>query len=452
MIVRFEKTIPGLLFRGSAPQPSDIPMLKDAFKIEQIISLDDDCGKEIEKACEEAGLKHLIIPVEGGIDDASGIIENNSVVKLVGTTPTYVHCKHGKDRTGMFVAKYRVESGESVEDALKEALKFGFGAGMDPSVVRNYIDIVSSAKDEYFDSKKFQDEYMKEACLCNDCGLLKSSDICSSCMVVEGLFKLAGLLETEIEDETEGEKAVLKSKNIVDESKENVFEREPQQVSSIYSVPETDVTVSHYFRRHLIKYMNNELKYKKADEQITFKIPVAEKEYARKALNEFDKISSETLKTFVEHLDRMYQPFTDYKGITPEQSMDASMHFNIFSKYLQDNLIDLKKSVYNSLEYLKRFDSASEVISMLNSIDDTIRNIDKLVQILREVLEELNTKDFQTNAVAAMDSIKKECAQLKQLISETITQYIRDHILGEDWTSEIKEEIHEDQKEQNEKV
>lgn len=38
-----------------------------------------------------------------------------------------VHCKHGKDRTGMVVAYYKVRLGLSpIEDAIKEMLSFGF--------------------------------------------------------------------------------------------------------------------------------------------------------------------------------------------------------------------------------------------------------------------------------------------------------------------------------------
>jgi hypothetical protein len=39
---------------------------------------------------------------------------------------TYIHCKHGQDRTGLAVACYRLKEGWSKKDAEKEMMQHGF--------------------------------------------------------------------------------------------------------------------------------------------------------------------------------------------------------------------------------------------------------------------------------------------------------------------------------------
>jgi len=40
--------------------------------------------------------------------------------------PTFIHCEHGQDRTGLFVALYRIHHGWTAQDAESEMLRLGF--------------------------------------------------------------------------------------------------------------------------------------------------------------------------------------------------------------------------------------------------------------------------------------------------------------------------------------
>jgi hypothetical protein len=60
--------------------------------------------------------------------------------------PTYVHCIEGKDRTGLACAMFRcLYQGWSCDEAMKEALKLGFGQGVPARAVHLYKDIIESA-------------------------------------------------------------------------------------------------------------------------------------------------------------------------------------------------------------------------------------------------------------------------------------------------------------------
>lgn len=147
MPVRFAK-VSDNLYRGGEPSEDDLKMLRDVYGIKQIISLDSVIGNRIHRDCERLGLKHIIFPLTNGADDDIASLKNY-LLPVLNSAPTYLHCKHGKDRTGMTVALYRVlYNNWSVEKALGEAHRFGMGMGLDPLTALNYYAIVrDSAKD-----------------------------------------------------------------------------------------------------------------------------------------------------------------------------------------------------------------------------------------------------------------------------------------------------------------
>ena len=61
MIQRFIEVVPKKLFRGSAPTPQDVKLLKDKFNINKIISLDEQAAKSIHRACKLLGIKQVVL-------------------------------------------------------------------------------------------------------------------------------------------------------------------------------------------------------------------------------------------------------------------------------------------------------------------------------------------------------------------------------------------------------
>lgn len=138
------------LYRGGAPLPSDVEQLYKKYNIKNIISLDKQAGRHIRNICKKLHINHIEIPIDGNVN-------NNTIKKLIKVlsnieSPTYIHCKWGKDRTGMSVAIYRGIHGWNLEDAFKEADKFHFGRGLKDSVLKSYKDAVKSAYD-FFNKK-----------------------------------------------------------------------------------------------------------------------------------------------------------------------------------------------------------------------------------------------------------------------------------------------------------
>ena len=148
---RFAKVQDGL-YRGGKPTPKEVSMLKDLWGIKKIVSLDQKSGDEIAPIAKKLGIEHVIWGIGRGNDPKVAALKKRIVPSLLHGGPTYVHCVHGKDRTGMTIAMFRIYSGWSLEDALKEAQKFGMGR-----------DLRKDTKDSYYDAvrnfaKDFQDE------------------------------------------------------------------------------------------------------------------------------------------------------------------------------------------------------------------------------------------------------------------------------------------------------
>lgn len=146
MIRRFLQVTPGL-YRGSAPSPQDVLDLKDNYGVKKIVSLDEASGNRIDRSCKILNIKHIMLPIDGTKKSLLNFLRNNFKELLIDGGPTFVHCKYGKDRTGLAVALFKCKyMGISPQDAIKEAKKLGFGIGVDPHIIKLYENIIKSCK------------------------------------------------------------------------------------------------------------------------------------------------------------------------------------------------------------------------------------------------------------------------------------------------------------------
>lgn len=151
MPARFSK-VTDSLYRGGCPSAIDLVKLK-SMGVKKIVSLDDECGHSIDSVCEELGLQHIIWGLGDGKDPKVAALKKRIIPTLTHGGPTYIHCFHGKDRTGMAVAMYRVSQGWPVGKALEEASKFGMGTNLSPIVARSYYDAVKDFVNERDEDK-----------------------------------------------------------------------------------------------------------------------------------------------------------------------------------------------------------------------------------------------------------------------------------------------------------
>lgn len=142
MPARFDN-VSDQIFRGGKPSPTDLQILSDVYGIKRIVSLDGKIGSEIAPLVKSLGMEHIVIPIGGPESEPLINFLKDSVAALLEKQPVYIHCRHGRDRTGMAVAIFRIQSeGWSPEKALKEAKAYDFGEGLSAEVEELYTNAI----------------------------------------------------------------------------------------------------------------------------------------------------------------------------------------------------------------------------------------------------------------------------------------------------------------------
>ncbi len=127
-IPRFQEIEPGLA-RGGQPNRDGYRFLRDhGYRTVISFRKNDDERRELERL----GINYVEIPMHAGLFSASTPTEEDLrrfFATLSNSTnhPVFIHCRHGKDRTGAMTALYRVQScGWSNEEAVREMKEHGF--------------------------------------------------------------------------------------------------------------------------------------------------------------------------------------------------------------------------------------------------------------------------------------------------------------------------------------
>ena len=130
------------LFRGAQPSSEGIAELKK-LGITTIVDLrgeDPDKIKWEQQQAESAGMRFVNIPVSGWSPPANDQVAQFLSLFKNHNDKIFVHCKFGDDRTGVFVAAYRMAHDRWLpHQAIKEMYFFGFNGFWHPAM-KSYID------------------------------------------------------------------------------------------------------------------------------------------------------------------------------------------------------------------------------------------------------------------------------------------------------------------------
>jgi tyrosine-protein phosphatase SIW14 len=126
------------LFRGAQPREPGLLELKK-LGITTIVNLRDEDQPKIaweEKRAETLGIRFVHIPVNGwGTPTSEQVAQFLALFRDNPQEKIFVHCHFGDDRTGVFVASYRmVYEKTGADQALKEMYYFGFNGFWHPSM------------------------------------------------------------------------------------------------------------------------------------------------------------------------------------------------------------------------------------------------------------------------------------------------------------------------------
>jgi protein tyrosine/serine phosphatase len=127
------------LFRGAQPDTSKLAELKK-LGITTIVDLRSESfhTRDVERArAESLGLRFVSIPVGGfSLPTSTQLAQFFSLLRQTPPETVFIHCRFGEDRTGVFIAAYRIAfENWSADQALSEMNAFGFNHTWHPSMI-----------------------------------------------------------------------------------------------------------------------------------------------------------------------------------------------------------------------------------------------------------------------------------------------------------------------------
>jgi tyrosine-protein phosphatase SIW14 len=126
------------LYRGAQPYAEGLQQLKK-LGITTIIDLRGEDAHKVDwerKQAEALGIRFIHLPVSGWSTPSNEqVAQFFSIFRGNTNERVFVHCRFGEDRTGLFIASYRIAFDHwSPDQALNEMLAFGFNRMWHPSM------------------------------------------------------------------------------------------------------------------------------------------------------------------------------------------------------------------------------------------------------------------------------------------------------------------------------
>jgi protein tyrosine phosphatase (PTP) superfamily phosphohydrolase (DUF442 family) len=130
--------ITAVLYRGAQPREQGLSELKK-LGITTIIDLRGEDAEKIRwerRTAESLGMRFVNIPVSGWSPPTDEqVVQFLSLVRSDPAQKIFVHCRFGDDRTGVFVAAYRMTFEKwTADQAMKEMYFFGFNGFWHPAM------------------------------------------------------------------------------------------------------------------------------------------------------------------------------------------------------------------------------------------------------------------------------------------------------------------------------
>lgn len=130
------RTFSQQIYAGGEPSVKDLDYLRNILGVKSILSLDQGASSRIDPKVKALKMEHVSVPLNpqpSTIEEGARYLQRQIVNILSNRQPIYVHCEHGRDRTGFALAMYRIlHDGWTCQRAISEAQHWGYGQGISP--------------------------------------------------------------------------------------------------------------------------------------------------------------------------------------------------------------------------------------------------------------------------------------------------------------------------------
>lgn len=174
--------------------------------------------------------------------------------------------------------------------------------------------------------------------------------------------------------------------------------------------------------------------------QLSYDVSNEEKEQAEKALLCFEH-SIKKLNIAMDYVDTMATPFKDHPDIDSKEVIQYRAALRRYRDKLIEYFSDFKVASARCIESMQMFLSDTQILKLIKLFDNSIEDIEVEVNKFSLLFNNLESKQFIQDVNKSFDSLKKMCAELKNVINERIEDHIKNNILGKNWVDGISDKI-----------
>lgn len=179
--------------------------------------------------------------------------------------------------------------------------------------------------------------------------------------------------------------------------------------------------------------------------QMNLDVPDSEKRTAEKAVEVFESLIGE-IKIMLEELEQIYVPFSKRQSLDSDEVVENRHILNKFLNKLKRRFDEVTKKSDFAISLMSEFSTDSTVEELMSSFSANKNELKKQMDYLLSIFSNLNSPDFKDTLLSAIDSVRKQSSQLKQLINDRVLDHIDTNILAKNWDSLVNDKFQDNMK------
>lgn len=173
---------------------------------------------------------------------------------------------------------------------------------------------------------------------------------------------------------------------------------------------------------------------------MSYDVSDGERSRAEKALLYF-KAAEKYLVQAADHLNIMKTPFKDNEDMTPEDVVKARAVIRRFRDKAIDNFDNFKKVAFDCVNLMQTFSSDTQTLKLMKSFISSVDDLENSVNQFADLFNDLQSKEFVKDVVAAIEGIQKQCDDIEKIVDERIKSHIQTNILAKSWVDSISNDL-----------
>jgi len=170
--------------------------------------------------------------------------------------------------------------------------------------------------------------------------------------------------------------------------------------------------------------------------EMSIAIPDSEIGIANVLISNLEKLSKK-YDSFNTLLDTMYNPFADAESIPEESIKKNKKPLFDFKKQLEEKMKEIEGIAILCVKDLNEFSSDTDINELLQTFKENITEIKDNMRVLGDVLVSWDADDYKDMVVKAIENIKKNINNSRELINDRIIKHINENVLNKSWVEDV---------------